>query len=196
MSTKPIAVLILSAMTLAACQPEGTMDAVSGLLDDDAFVQPAGEFLAASCTGDPELQQQLAEAVNAAREAEGKLVLDGDERLTEIAQLQACDAAAMGQLTVTGSDGSNVVDRARRAGYRPCEAAQLLAIGGSPAEVVGDWLRSEPHRDEILGQISLEIGTGVTRGADGQLWWSVVLGNNCRKPWRESPNAAPAAKVK
>lgn len=180
MTMKTVSVAILSAAALAACQPGvGVTPDIDTLLGADIPEMPADEALAAMCAGDPALQQEMAEAVNAARTAEGKVLLDPNEKLTEIAQSHACDVAATGRATVAGSNGSSIVDRARAVGYPPCGVAQLVSVGGTPAGVVAGWLGSDPHRVELLGQSSEEIGTGVVRGADGRLWWSVVLGNDC-----------------
>lgn len=180
MTPKSLSVIILSVAVLAACQPSAQSGSDPDLLlGDDYPVAPAEEALAATCTGDAALQAQMIDAVNGARAAEGKILLDANDQLLEMAQSHACDAAAMGRATVTGSNGSNVVDRARAVGYPTCGVAQLIAPGGSASEVVGNWLTSVPHRDELLGQTSEDIGVGVIRGAGGQIWWSVVLGNNC-----------------
>lgn len=182
MPAKPIAAIaaMLSVAALAACQPQDPVGTGAGLLlGEDRPAPPAEQSLAAICTGDPALQQQMIDALNGARAAEGKTILDADPRLVEIAQSHACDTAAMGRATVAGSNGSNVVDRARAVGYPTCGVAQLVSVGGTPSAVVSGWLGSAPHRVEMLGQSSDQIGAGVIRGGDGRLWWSVVLGDNC-----------------
>lgn len=180
MVTKSLAVMLISVAALAACQPGGRTDAESELLiGEDNPVPPAEESLAAVCTGDAGLQAQMTDAVNAARAAEGKTLLATNADLTTIAQSHACDVAARGQATVAGSNGSSVVDRARAVGYPTCGVAQLVSVGGSPTGVVAGWLASKPHRVELLGQLSDEVGAGVIQGPDGRLWWSVVLGDDC-----------------
>ncbi|MCQ0971722.1 CAP domain-containing protein [Paracoccus sp. TK19116] len=143
-------------------------------------VPPASQSLAASCTADAAGANALADAINAARSVEGKVLLDRNETLDGVAQSHACDMVRMGQATVAGSNGSNVVDRARAVGYPTCGVIQLAQVGGSPTGIVNAWLNSPPHREQVLGQLSDEIGVGVTTGADGRQWWSVVMGDNCR----------------
>lgn len=180
MSAKTIAIGLLSVAALAACQPSGNSVVLSDpLLIGDDPAAPAEESLAALCTGDPGLQQQMVDAVNAARGVEGKTILAANANLTRIAQSHSCDMAATGRLSVAGSNGSNVVDRARSVDYPTCGVAQLISVQGSPAQAVAGWLAAEPTRVELLGQPSEEVGAGVTRGADGRLWWSVVLGDDC-----------------
>ncbi|MDO5613490.1 MAG: CAP domain-containing protein [Paracoccus sp. (in: a-proteobacteria)] len=119
-------------------------------------------------------------ALNAARQVEGKTILRNHANLSAIAQNHACDMARMGQGTVAGSDGSNIVERARAVSYPTCGVVQLVTVGGTPTQVVNRWLASKPHREQVLGQLSTDIGAGVTIGPDGRQWWSVVMGHDCR----------------
>ena len=141
---------------------------------------PAEEALAAACPADPAIAAQLDGAVNAARQAQGKTLLDGAPLLAQIAQSHACDMAGQGRVDVEGSNGSSVVDRARAVGYPTCGVVQLVWRGGSPADAVANWLAREAQRTELLGQTSRQVGSGYAIGADGAAYYSVVLGDNCR----------------
>ncbi|MBU2956685.1 CAP domain-containing protein [Paracoccus sp. 1_MG-2023] len=141
---------------------------------------PVEQSLAASCQGDPALAERLSVAVETARRAEGKSVPARSAELDRIAQSHACDMALTGRADVAGSNGSNVVDRARAVGYPTCGVVQLVGSGTSPEGMVANWLVPGPNREQVLGQLSFDIGSGVARGADGRLWHSVVLGNDCR----------------
>ena len=166
---------IASLALLSGCDAVGLSPI--GVAGDTA---PASQSLAAQCAGDPAQAQAMQDAVNAARSVEGKITLVNNPRLAEIAQSHACDMVRMGQATVAGSNGSNVVDRARAVGYPSCGVVQLVTVGGDPAGVVNGWLTSQPHREQVLGQLSTDIGAGMTTGHDGRRWWSVVMGHDCR----------------
>lgn len=140
----------------------------------------AEEALAVECRGDAPAAARLTSAVRAARAADGKTDLEEAELLNRIAAAHACDMAQMGRADVAGSNGSNVVDRARSVGYPTCGVVQLVGTGGSPEGTVQAWLVPGPQREQVLGQLSYQIGSGVARSADGRVWNSVVLGNNCR----------------
>lgn len=164
--------------TLAACNstmPTG-LDGHAG----PAPEPPAEQALAAVCSGDAALAGQMTEVMNATRSAEGKTVLAPDARLDRIAVSHACDMAGRGRLDVAGSNGSNVVDRARAVDYPTCGVVQLVGRGGNPPGVVSTWLGQQAQREQVLGQLSYQIGSGAVRGPDGLVWYSVVLGNNCR----------------
>lgn len=163
---------LAAALALSACQMPAPVSAVD---------QPTAEqTLATECSGDGAAAMQLSAGVNAARTAEAKTVLEVSADLDRIALSHACDMARMGRADVAGSNGSNVVDRARSVGYPTCGVVQLVGAGGTPAGTVAAWLVPGPQREQVLGQLSYQIGSGVARGADGRLWHSTVLGNNCR----------------
>lgn len=167
----------LSFTALTACQPT---DGFLPRFTDEPVSAPSGSDLSGMmCAGDPALSERMAEAINVAREGEGKTLLETDGTLSSIAQSHACDIAAIGHASVAGSDGSNVVDRARTAGYSSCGVTQLVSVDDSPEGIVGGWMNSVPHRTELLSQLNEEIGVGVTRGSDGRMWWSVVMGASC-----------------
>ncbi|MCZ0963290.1 CAP domain-containing protein [Paracoccus benzoatiresistens] len=166
----------VSLAALAACQ-QGIPAAMPW---QTPAVPPAEESLATQCAGDPAIAAQLDGAVNAAREVEGKTLLDSAPDLTQIAQSHACDMALLGRVDVEGSNGSSVVDRARAVGYPTCGVVQLVWRGGSPADAVANWLAREAQRTEMLGQSSRQVGSGHAVGADGMAYYSVVLGDNCR----------------
>ncbi|WP_410216952.1 CAP domain-containing protein [Paracoccus sp. (in: a-proteobacteria)] len=141
---------------------------------------PVEEALAAQCSGDATLSARLSASVNAARSAEGKTVLEQNALLDQIALAHACDMAQMGRADVAGSNGSNVVDRARAVGYPTCGVAQLVGTAGTPEGAVATWLSATPQREQVMGQLSYQVGAGTVRGSDGRLWHSAVLGNNCQ----------------
>lgn len=140
---------------------------------------PAEEALALQCSGDALAAQQLREGIAAARATEGKTALTESELLNRIAASHACDMARMGRADVAGSNGSNVVDRARAVGYPTCGVVQLVGSGSSAPATVAGWMVPGPNREQVLGQLSYEIGTGSARSADGRMWHSAVLGNDC-----------------
>lgn len=155
-------------VALSACQAP-ILDPI--VADEDALL--------AQCRVDADAGMRLAEGVIAARLTEGKTLLEQNADLDRIALAQACDMARTGRADVAGSDGSNVVDRARSVGYSTCGVAQLVGTGGTPEGTVAAWLAAVPQREQVLGQLSYQIGTGVARGSDGRLWHSAVLGNDC-----------------
>lgn len=172
---RPVAAFALLSV-LAACQ-QGTGVALPW---QTPSVPPVEEALAAECPADPAMATAMDEAINALRQQQGKTNLTQAPLLARIAQSHACDMARTGRLGVEGSNGSSVVDRARAVGYPTCGVVQLVAQNGSAAGAVALWNGQEAQRTELLGQPSRQIGSGSAVGADGRIYWSVVLGDNCR----------------
>nr|WP_111298838.1 CAP domain-containing protein [Paracoccus saliphilus] len=158
-------------LALAACE-----DSRPGVYSPQSS---ADEALALQCEGDAEAAETLSASINLARDLEGKNILVPVEKLDLIAKTHACDMVRMNMAIVAGSNGSNVVDRARAVDYPTCGVVQLVGVGGTPEATVATWLNATPLREQVLGQLSYEIGTGVVRGPDGRLWHSAVLGNDC-----------------
>lgn len=113
--------------------------------------------------------------INAARAAEGRAPLIISGRLTRAAAAHARDMARTGYFGHAGGDGSTVGERVRREGFGYCFVAENIARGQSmPDEVLGDWMASPGHRDNLLD--ARAAGFGLVRGADRI--WVLVLGRD------------------
>ena len=88
--------------------------------------------------------------INQVRAERGLGALERDSRLDAAAAAHARDLAARNALTHRGSDGSDHVARASRAGYGPFVAENLAAGQKTPAEVMQAWLGSSGHRRNLL----------------------------------------------
>jgi hypothetical protein len=85
-----------------------------------------------------------------------------------------------GPLGAIGSDGSNVLERVRRTGYRPCFAAQLRAVDGSSRtagvasrslkEVFNDWVNNDIGAELLRDKRATEFGVSEYNGV-----WGLVL---------------------
>jgi uncharacterized protein YkwD len=72
----------------------------------------------------------------------------------------------------TTPDGRSVGDRLRAVGYargRSASAGENIAYGfgpeSTPASIVAIWMKSPPHREDILRPSFTEIGIGIAPGA-------------------------------
>ncbi|MDM7458095.1 MAG: hypothetical protein P3W94_001810, partial [Paracoccus sp. (in: a-proteobacteria)] len=89
-------------LAVAACAEPSAMVPALGVAAPNP---PAEQALAAECVGDTAEAAQMLATFNATRAADGKTVLEGDDRLMRIAQSHACDMARRGRLDVAGSNG-------------------------------------------------------------------------------------------
>lgn len=131
----------------------------------------AGVVVCARESGDS--AQAMLDAVNAQRRAHGERPLVLNTRLARAAAAHARDLVRTRRLDHKGSDGSRVGDRAERAGYRWSRIAENLAEtrAESPAAVVDQWMRSRPHRANLLNGAYRDLGVAH----QGKVW-VIVLG--------------------
>lgn len=130
--------------------------------------------LCATVTGAAEAQQAR-QVLNGVRAEQGLGPVSPSPKLEDAAMAHALDMVNGGFFDHAGSDGSDVMSRARKAGYRPCVIAENIAQGqGSLTEVMGDWVASPGHRRNILIEGLTEYGL-VRAGAD---IWVMVLGRD------------------
>lgn len=116
-------------------------------------------------------------AVNAARRENGLKPVGFDKSLAEAARKYAQELAEWGQLAHQGPKGTRLADRLDGEGYGFRLAAENLASGLiGPKETVGLWMNSPGHRKNLLQPELREAGVGMFRAADGQTYWTLVLG--------------------
>ncbi|MBE1487801.1 CAP domain-containing protein [Plantactinospora soyae] len=137
---------------------------------------PARTPAKAAQTGDSR-EAQVLEIVNRERAANGcgSVVINSD--LAEAARLHSQDQGEHTNMSHTGSDGSDFVERARRAGYSS-PIGENVAMGyATPAAVMEGWMNSSGHRANILNCNAKAMGVGVATGTDGRLYWTQVFGS-------------------
>lgn len=117
---------------------------------------------------------------NAERSARGLPPLRPDDRLARAAQGHSDDMARTGRLGHAGSDGSDIGERVRAAGYAWCAVAENVAAGQSDAAaVVQSWMGSPGHRANILNGDMVDVAVADRVAADGTRYWTMVLAAPC-----------------
>ncbi|NNF37890.1 MAG: CAP domain-containing protein [Gemmatimonadetes bacterium] len=142
----------------------------------------SGDPVAGAC---PSGRTQAAfEAINRLRSDRGLGALRPNTQLAAAAQGHARDLAEHGMRGHRGSDGSMPVERATRAGYRWTLVGENVAGGySSPASVIGGWMASPPHRENLLQPGFREAGIAwADAGAPTGFVWVLVLGDRAGVP--------------
>lgn len=112
-------------------------------------------------------------AVNTLRADAGQGALVYSTHLETLAQTHADDMSSKGFFSHTGSDGSQLGDRARRVGYGFCFVAENIAKGQrSASEALQGWIESRGHLRNMLDHRATELGMAQAPGAI----WVMVLG--------------------
>ena len=153
-------VFALGLLVVAACTPDTTADISASPPQD------AGAVAGAVPGG--------VAATNTFRAQASVAPLRQNAVLAQVAAIHAADLVATGGLSHTGSDGSSVGDRARRAGYNYCFVAENIArTQDSLDEVISGWMFSPGHRANMLNPQASEMA--LVRQGD---LWVMVLGRN------------------
>lgn len=121
----------------------------------------------------PDLEQQLIDAINDRRVAQGLPPLHRDERLMQAARRHSLDMADNELCSHTGSDGSNPFDRIRDSGYPMASGSEVIACGYQTADdVVQGWWNSPPHRTILTSESYVDIGCGVVQAPSRTRYWA------------------------
>ena len=100
-----------------------------------------------------------------------------DPRLTDAAERHADRMAKRDRLSHT-LDGRTVAERVRAAGYEYRTVGENIAWNQrTPAEVVGGWMTSRGHRQNLLSNDFTHIGVAVATNAKGEPYWVQVFGS-------------------
>nr|WP_315252172.1 CAP domain-containing protein [uncultured Duganella sp.] len=153
------------------------------------LAQPAAPLPSATFPAWQDAGKLILEGVNAARAA-GQVCggqayppappLRWNEQLGEAALAHSGDMAARRYFSHTAKDGSNVGERARRAGYNWTRIGENIAFGSyTPQEVLAGWLSSPGHCVNIMNSGFTEMGAAYAVTPEqraGVIYWTQDFG--------------------
>jgi uncharacterized protein YkwD len=118
--------------------------------------------------------------INEVRAAHGLPPYAYNETLAQAAWLHGQDCLARGWCGHTGSDGSNVTTRIKRAGYDASAGAECIVYSSSPQKAVAWWMDEVPpndaHRRTLLSTWVAEIGIAVVPTGTGTNYFIADFG--------------------
>ena len=116
------------------------------------------------------------EVVNAIRASANKTGVRRNPTLDSVARAHAQDMAARDFFSHTGSNGSNVAQRVKRAGYRWCFVAENISKGyTSQNAAIESWRASPGHYRNLVSPKSREFGLANA----GKYWVMVLASKSC-----------------
>ncbi|MCU0496472.1 MAG: CAP domain-containing protein [Anaerolineae bacterium] len=129
--------------------------------------------------GTPEDQgERIVNLLNMARIQQGLGELRLNPQLTAAAQLHSQDMAAQEAIFHDGTDGSSPSDRAERAGYVGRAIGENVLMRGdiNASGAFDQWWNSPPHYENMMSATFDEIGIAYAIGADGNYYYTMLLG--------------------
>jgi uncharacterized protein YkwD len=126
-----------------------------------------------------ELERATVDAVNRERERQGLRPLAVSPTLTRIARAHSAYQAKVGKSEHEGEGGSLPVDRARTGGVEWSALAENVAMNlgySDPVAVaVRGWMKSAPHRRNILDPVFEQTGIGIVAAEDGAIYFTQLF---------------------
>ncbi len=128
-------------------------------------------------------EEKVFELTNAERKKQDVSLLKLSAELSKIARAHSENMARQKKMDHV-LDGKSPFDRIKATGMRYYYAGENVAWGpdniGMPA-VMDGWMNSEGHRKNILSKDFTEIGIGIARNADGQIYFTQLFAQPKKK---------------
>lgn len=123
------------------------------------------------------VEARLLELTNAERKKENLPALKTNARLFKAAREHSKNMAKQEKLA-HDLDCKTPFERIKDAGYEYRAGGENVAFGSTCyplADIMKNWMESEGHRANILSEDFTEIGLGVARAANGDLYYTQVF---------------------
>lgn len=123
-----------------------------------------------------ELEDEVIRLVNAERQMVGQPPLTANSELTRIARIKSQDFINNNYLSHNSPVYGSPFEMLRSFGVDFTAAAENIASGQrTAASAMNSWMNSPGHRANILSSTYNEIGVGVARGNDDNLYWTQLF---------------------
>jgi uncharacterized protein YkwD len=156
--------------------------AISGLLAALTAAQPPKSEKSKTTFQISESEAIMLEKANGERSKEKRPALKLNPLLMKAAREHSANMAKQEKLDHV-LDEKGLDDRLKALGYIFRAAAENIAMGQqSPAETIASWMKSPPHKANLLSDQYTELGVGVVSDRRGRRYWTAVFAAPAPKP--------------
>lgn len=121
-------------------------------------------------------QQEVLNLVNQERAKVGAKPLTLNKELSNVATTKSQDMINKNYFDHTSPTYGSPFDMMKQFGISYKTAGENIAMGQrTPAEVMNSWMNSEGHRKNILNPNFTELGVGIAKASNGQLYWTQMF---------------------
>lgn len=174
-----VTIVVLGALAIPPTLAVAVLDGSPMVARAGAGAEREASYVVGTTTPPSEAEALAGEVIrlaNAERVAAGRRELVVHPAVMAAASGHSADQAARQQMSHIGSDGSDGGDRLTRAGFEWGAWGENVAVGQRTAAAVVDaWMGSSGHRANILSGSFTTIGVGAAVGADGRIYWTMLL---------------------
>ena len=127
-------------------------------------------------------EQKIFELTNKTREKEKLRPLKLNAVLVKVARGHSANMAKQEKMDHE-LDGKNPTQRVKDAGYTPAGVGENVGEtnGDMPEKIFQMWMDSPPHKENILRDKFEEIGVGIARNANGEIYYTQVFATPKKK---------------
>jgi uncharacterized protein YkwD len=123
-------------------------------------------------------EKKILELTNNERKQKELLPLKLNPLLCKVAQAHAENMAKQGKLA-HDLDGKTPLQRLRAAGYAYRKAYENIGAGDPDVpleDLMKAWMESKGHRENILNTVCTEVGLGIAKDKEGQVYYTQLFG--------------------
>ena len=123
-------------------------------------------------------EQKILKLTNEARKEKELVALKPNALLRKVAQAHSENMAKQGKME-HNLDGKTPKQRLQAAGYAYSRFCENIAAGDanvSLEDLMKAWLASKAHRENILNADCTEIGLGIAKDENGQVYYTQLFG--------------------
>lgn len=122
------------------------------------------------------LETEVIRLVNVERAKAGRPALTTNSEVSRIARLKSEDFVKNNYFSHNSPTYGTPFDMLRSFGIKYTAAAENIASGqGTAADAMRSWMNSSGHRANILSSTYNQIGVGVARASNGNLYWTQMF---------------------
>jgi uncharacterized protein YkwD len=123
------------------------------------------------------LQFRVLDSVNALRAASGLQTVELSAELNAAAATHSKDMSVQNRPWHFGSDGSNPIERAARAGFTGAMLGENISeTFEGDVETMAAWMQEPSTRAVILNPDARFMGISWFQESNGKIWWTQIFG--------------------
>lgn len=160
----------LSVIALAACQPQTATQ-----LGPDGQPLPVAYTITEKEAA--EIPGRVLQQINTLRQNVALQPLVLNPQLAAAAAAHSRDMAAQNRAWHWGSDGSSMLDRARRQGYYGTLIGENISeTYENEIQTLNAWMSLRDTRDVIMDPSATNLGVAWFQEPSGKIWWTLLVG--------------------
>ncbi|MGH3545275.1 MAG: CAP domain-containing protein [Mycobacteriales bacterium] len=175
---KIVAAMLAALAAMSSYEQTPSLEPTSAIVQNvSATTSPAPATTPPAETAPEPQALELLELVNTERSKAGCSAVSLEPRLNSAALLHSQDMIKRNYFEHDTPDGVSPGERVHAAGYDWSSTGENIAAGyHTPRDVMGGWMKSPGHRENILDCDWIHMGVGIVENEAGKIYWTQEFG--------------------